>query len=110
MLGDDDLTLGVFTAPEIATRFRRTRGAATVEVLGVLGFVDDDALQGQVLAVQRRLLMPGLPDVRADDVLEALTAAPGLGVPVGARFRVLAQPERVCDGRELEALLGSVTP
>lgn len=111
MLGDDDLALGVFTHPEVATVFRRVRtGVADVEVSGILGVNDDEALQGQVLAAQRMLRLPGLPDVRADDVLHVITPVPGLGVAVGARFRVLAQPERVADGRELEALLGSVSP
>ncbi len=109
MLGDDDLALGVFTDPEVATVFSRVRvGVADLQVSGILGLNDDDALQGQVLAAQRTLRLPGMPDVRADDVLHVVTAVPGLGVVVGARFRVLAQPRRVGDGRELEALLGSV--
>jgi hypothetical protein len=111
MLGDDDLALGVFTPAEVATSFRRIRAAAAdVEVAGILGVQDANALQGQVIAAQRRLCLPGLPDVRADDVLEVLTPVPGLGLSIGARLRVLDVPERTGDGRQLEALLGSVSP
>ena len=52
--------------------------------------------------------MPVTQDVRADDVLVAKEAIPALTIAVGARFRVLDNPQRVNDGMEMEALLGSV--
>jgi hypothetical protein len=111
MLGDDDLALGVFQDAEIATTFQRLRGATpAATVVGVIGVHDDDALQGHVVAARRALRIVGQADVRADDVLEIVTPAPGLGLAAGARLRVLAQPQRVNDGRELEVLLSSVAP
>lgn len=106
-LGDDMRT--VFYGGDFAATFRRHRRAtAPKEVVGILGIADEDALDGKALAVARTLRMPSGCDVGADDVLEVVTGMPCLGVPEGARFRVLDKPARVNDGAEMEALLGSV--
>jgi hypothetical protein len=111
MLGDDDLALGVFTDAEIATVFRRVRpGVPDVDIAGIFGLDDDDALQGRALAAQRRLRVVGLCDVRPDDVLHAATAVPALGLAAGAQLRVIGTPRRVVDGSEMDLLLGSIAP
>ena len=60
------------------------------------------------MAATRKVQMPATQDVRADDVLVAKQALPGQGIAVGARFRVLDNPQGVTDGMEMGALLGSV--
>lgn len=105
---EDDMR-GVFFSADFATRFERTRaGQAANEVVGILGVADDEALDGHAMAAARTLRLPSGSDVRADDVLQALEAMPLLDVAVGTRFKVLDQPQRVNDGAEMEALLGSV--
>ena len=69
---------------------------------------DAEALDGRAMAATRAVRMPATQDVRADDVLVAAQAIAGHGIAQGARFRVLDNPQRVNDGMEMEALLGSV--
>lgn len=106
----DDMTT-VFFGSDFAARFRRHRaGAAPKDVVGILGIVDEEALEGRVMTASRALRSPAICDVRADDVLEVLDEMPSMGIQTGTRFRVLDQPKRVNDGEEIEALLGSVSP
>ncbi len=99
----------VFFGSDFATPFTRLRPhAADVEVVGILGVTDDDALEGRAMVGTRLLRMPATADVRADDVLVAAQAVAGMGVVLGAQFRVLDPPRRTTDGMEIEALLGSV--
>ena len=105
---EEDMTT-VFYGPEFATTFTRQRpAAADVDVAVIFGVVDAEALDGRAMAATRKVQMPATQDVRADDVLVAVQAIPGQGIAVGARFRVLDNPQRVTDGMEMEALLGSV--
>lgn len=99
----------VFYGTDFATTFTRQRPlVADVDVAVIFGVVDAEALDGRAIAATRKVQMPVTQDVRADDVLLAVQAIPGLGIAVGARFRVLDNPRRVNDGMEMEALLGSV--
>lgn len=101
----------VFFGPDFAAIFTRQRpAAADVPVALIIGVADEEALEGRALAATRNALMPATADVRADDVLVATQALPGLGVAVGQRFSVLDMPRRTVDGAEMEALLGSVAP
>ncbi|SFF14822.1 hypothetical protein [Paracidovorax wautersii] len=99
----------VFFGSDFAARFRRHRaGELAREVVGIVGTVDDEALEGRVFAASRTLRYPADCELRADDVLECLDEAASQGIKVGTRFRVLEAPRRVNDGAEMEALLGSV--
>lgn len=101
----------VFFCADFAMPFTRQRPLASdVEVLGILGVTEGDALDTHAIAITRSLRLPSTADVRADDVLVAVQAIPAMGVEQGARFRVLDLPQRVNDGMEFEALLGSVGP
>jgi len=101
----------VFYGDDFACTFVRQRLSMPDQaVVGILGIADDDALEGRVLAAARTLRMPAASDVRAGDVLEVTAGMPSLGVPAGTRFKVLEVPQRVGDGAEVEALLGSVVP
>lgn len=100
----------VFYGPDFAVTFTRQRpSVADVDVTVIFGVVDVEALDGRAMAATRKVQMPVTQDVRADDVLVAKAAIPGHGIAVGARFRVLDNPQRVNDGMEMEALLGSVS-
>ncbi len=106
---EEDMAL-VFFGTDFAHTFTRQRPlVADVDVVAILGVADAEALDGRVIAAARTLRMPATADVRADDVLLAVQAIPGMGVAVGARFKVLEPPQRVNDGMEAEALLGSVS-
>lgn len=101
----------VFYGPDFATTFTRQRpSVADVDVVLIFGVVDEEALDGRAMAATRKVQMPATQDVRADDVLVAVQAIPGQNIAVGARFRVLDNPQRVNDGMEMEALLSSVSP
>ena len=108
MLDFEDDMATVFFGTDFAHTFTRQRpGVADVDVVGILGVEDVDALQDRVRAPARTLRMPASADVRADDVLVAVQAIPALRVAAGDRFRLLEVPQRVNDGAEMEALLGS---
>jgi hypothetical protein len=99
----------VFFGPDFSTSFTRERSSADdVAVAGIFGAADADALDGRVVATARMLHLPATADVDVDDVLVAMQAIEGL-LAIGDRFRVLDHPERVNDGREKRALLGSVS-
>ncbi len=105
---EEDMTT-VFYGPDFATTFTRQRPlVADVDVVLIFGVIDEEALDGRAIAATRKVQMPVTQDVRADDVLVAKEAIPLLGIAVGARFRLLDNPQRVNDGAEMEALLGSV--
>lgn len=109
MLNLEEDMAAVFYGTDFSTTFTRQRpSVADVDVQVIFGVVDAEALDGRAMAATRKVQMPVTQDVRADDVLVAVQAIPGLGVAVGARFRVLDNPQRVNDGMETEALLGSV--
>lgn len=100
----------VFYGSDFATTFTRQRpSVADVDVTAIFGVVDEEALEGRAMAATRKVQMPVTQDVRADDVLVAKAAIPALNIAAGARFRVLDNPQRVNDGMEMEALLGSVS-
>jgi len=109
MLGDEDLA-AVFYGADFALPFTRTRtGAPSLTVHGILGAVDQDALDGRTLAAVRTLQLPATADLRADDLLQSLQAEPAHGVALGQVYRVLQQPQRMNDGAEQQALLGTVS-
>lgn len=100
----------VFYGSDFAATFTRQRpSVADVDVTAIFGVVDEEALEGRAMAATRKVQMPVTQDVRADDVLVAKAAIPALNIAAGARFRVLDNPQRVNDGMEMEALLGSVS-
>lgn len=100
----------VFYGSDFATTFTRQRPlVADVDVTVIFGVVDAEALDGRAIAATRKVQMPATQDVRADDVLVAVQAIPGQSIAAGARLRVLDNPQRVNDGMEMEALLGSVS-
>ncbi|MCI5068423.1 hypothetical protein [Acidovorax sp.] len=110
MLDLEEDMAAVFYGSDFATTFTRQRPlVADVEVLAIFGVLDEEALDGRAIAASRMVRMPSTQDVRADDVLVAVHAIPGQNVAAGARFRVLDNPQRVNDGAEMEALLGSVS-
>lgn len=110
MLNLEEDMATVFYGADFATTFTRQRLAvADVDVTVIFGVVDEEALDGRAMAATRKVQMPVTQDVRADDVLVAKEAIPALTIAVGARFRVLDNPQRVNDGMEMEALLGSVS-
>lgn len=99
----------VFYGSDFASPFLRVRPVAEdVEVMVILGAVDEEALEGRVIAAVRTARFVAGQDVRADDKLVAVNAV-GVDVPAGTAFRLLEKPRRVNDGLELEALLGSAT-
>ena len=101
----------VFFGADFAAPFTRQRPLiADVQVLGIFGITDEEALDARAIASTRSLRIPATADVRADDVLVAVQAIPAAGVAQGARFKVLDVPHRLNDGMEREALLGSVGP
>lgn len=111
MLDLEEDMAAVFYGPDFATTFARQRpSVADVDVLLIFGVLDEEALDGRAIAATRKVQMPATQDVRADDVLVAVQAIPGQNIAAGARFRVLDNPQRVNDGAEMEALLGSVSP
>ena len=111
MLNLEEDMASVFYGPDFATTFTRQRpSVADVDVVAIFGVLDAEALDGHAMAATRKVQMPVTQDVRADDALVAKQAIPSLGIAVGARFRVLDNPQRVNDGAEMEALLGSVSP
>lgn len=98
----------VFYGPDFASPFLRVRPeAADVQVMVILGAVDAEVLEGRAIAAVRTVRFVAGQDVRADDKLIAL-AAVGPDVPAGTAFKLLEKPQRVNDGLEVEALLGSV--
>jgi hypothetical protein len=110
MLDFEDDMAEVFFGTDFAHTFTRQRpGVGDVDVTGILGVADAEALQERVIATARTLRMPATADVRVDDVLVSVHAIPLQAVLAGARFRVLAPVQRVNDGSESEALLGSVS-
>lgn len=110
MLDLEEDMAAVFYGPDFATTFSRQRpSVADVDVVLIFGVVDEEALDGRAIAATRKVQMPASQDVRADDVLVAVQAIPGQNIAAGARFRVLDNPQRVNDGMEMEALLGSVS-
>ncbi|WP_278534958.1 hypothetical protein [Delftia acidovorans] len=101
----------VFYGHDFALPFSIERqGAVVGTAAGILGVIDDEALDGRVIAAERTLRLPSIHDLRDRDVLISQADEPTIGVRVGDRFRVLAAPQRVNDGSEMEALLGSVKP
>lgn len=101
----------VFYGGDFALTFSVERqGAVVAVVTGIVGVIDDEALDGRVIAAERTLRLPSTHDLRERDVLVAQGAEPTIGVRIGERLRVLARPQRVNDGSEMEALLGSVRP
>lgn len=98
----------VFYGPDFSTPFTRQRlNAADVTVMAIFGTADDAVLDGRAIAAARVVRFAIGQDVLADDRLVAQEAA-GSDVPAGTAFKVLDTPQRVNDGLELEALLGSV--
>jgi len=98
----------VFFGEEFAIRFVRLRSATEdIEVRAILGSVDDDALEGRVVAAARTVHFAAGQDVRVGDQLRALEDG-GPDVPIGTTFKLLDTPRRVNDGNEMRALLGSV--
>lgn len=111
MLNLDHDLRKVFYGDDFALTFLIERqGVVVGSAAGILGVVDDDALDGRVIAAERTLRLPSNHDLYDRDVLTAQTDEPTIGVQIGDRFRVLAKPQRVNDGSEMEALLGSVRP
>lgn len=101
----------VFYGDDFALAFSIERqGAVVGSAAGILGVIDDEALDGRVFAAERTLRLPSMHELRERDVLIMLADELTLGVRIGDRFRVLAEPKRVNDGSEMEALLGSVQP
>jgi hypothetical protein len=99
----------VFYGPDFAPLFKRVRpSAADLDVRLILGTVDGEVLEGRSLAATRTARFVAGQDVRADDKLVAVEDG-GPGVPIGTAFRLLEAPQRVNDGLEVEALLGSAT-
>ena len=110
MLNLEEDMATVFYGSDFGITFTRQRpSVADVDVVAIVGVVDTEALDGRAMAATRKVQMPVTQDVRADDVLVAKRAVQSLGIAVGARFRVLDNPQRVNDGMEMEALLGSVS-
>lgn len=101
----------VFYGHDFALPFSIERqGAVVGSAAGILGVIDDEALDGRVFAAERTLRLPSMHELRERDVLIMLADEATIGVRIGDRFRVLAEPKRVNDGSEIEALLGSVQP
>jgi hypothetical protein len=110
MLNLEEDMATVFYGSDFGIPFTRLRpSVADVDVVAIFGVVDTEALDGRAMAATRKVQMPVTQDVRADDVLVAKQVVQSLGIAVGARFRVLDNPQRVNDGMEMEALLGSVS-
>ena len=98
----------VFYGSDFGMRYLRIRpGVDDLELQGIFGMADSEALEGYAHATTRVLQCPASHDVRADDILQALDALPQAGVSKGDRMCVLDTPERVNDGSELRVLLGS---
>ena len=92
---------------DFASAWQCTRnGVATVTVQGILGIADEDALESRAITAVRVLRLPASADVRASDILTAMTALPTQGVLLGDRFVVLDAPQRVGDGAEIDVHLG----
>lgn len=101
----------VFYGDDFALAFSIARqGVVVGSAAGILGVIDDEALDGRVFAAERTVRLPSMHELRERDVLIVLADEPTIGVRIGDRFRVLAEPKRVNDGSEMEALLGSVQP
>lgn len=97
----------VFYGPDSAYPFTRKRpGFADVTVMVIMGADDRSALEDRVIATHRLGRFVASQDVRAGDLLVAQQEVP-LQLAQGAALRVLEAPERVNDGMEMEALLGS---
>lgn len=97
----------IYAGPEFALTFTRSRdGAADLDVRVIVGTVDEEALQSHIVARQCKVSFATGADVRADDVLTAVDVVDAV-TPAGTRFVVLAEPKRINDGLECEALLGS---
>jgi hypothetical protein len=100
--------VAVFYGADFAQLFaRRRNGVDDVELRAILGTADDQALEGRAMAASRIARFPAGLDVRVDDRLVALEDWPG--VPTGTTFRLLDNPQRVVDGLEVEAVLGSAS-
>lgn len=98
----------VFYCADFTVRFKRVRpGVEDLELQAILGVTDSEALEGHAMATSRTIQCPATADLRADDMLQLLEAAPQLGLAEGSKFRVLDVPERINDGAEQLALLGS---
>lgn len=101
----------VFYGEDFALVFEIERqGVVVGTAAGIIGVIDDEALDGRVIAAERTLRLPSIHDLRERDVLIMQSDEPTIGLCVGDRLRVLAPPQRVNDGSEMEALLGSVKP
>ena len=99
----------VFYGQDFALRLLRVRsGVLDLEFRGIVGVNDGEDLDRHVIAKSRAMHCPATVDLRADDIVQALEASVVQGIAVGDKFRVLDVPQRVNDGAELEALLGSV--
>lgn len=98
----------VFYCPEVAHPFiRRRNGVADLLVMVIFGLEDVDVLDDRARAAQRAGRFVAGQDVRVGDQLIAQAdVEPGL--LAGSALTVLEPPRRVVDGREMEALLGSV--
>ncbi|MFD2754288.1 hypothetical protein [Comamonas terrae] len=108
MLDLDHDMQAVFYCSDFAMRFKRLRaGVEDLVLQGIIGVTDAEALEGHASTVSRTLQCPATVDMRPDDVLQLLEAAPQLGMAEGERFRVLDVPERINDGAEQVVLLGS---
>lgn len=100
----------ILAAPDFAKSFRRIRPLAEpVDVRMIVGTVDEEALQRYALSCVRKALFAAGSDVRVDDEILALEAV-DINIPEGTMLKVLDIPQRVNDGLEVEALLGSATP
>lgn len=109
MLDLDHDMQSVFYGPDFALRFKRVRaGVEDLELQGIIGMTDGEALEGHSMATSRTLQCPSVADLRSEDILQLLEAAPQLGLAVGSKFRVLDVPERINDGAEQLVHLGSV--
>jgi hypothetical protein len=101
----DDLA-SVFFGPDFAVPFTRQRaGVADVTVMLIVGTTDSEVLDARALAASRTARFAAGQDVRTGDRLVLEIATPDM--PVGTTLRVLDVPQRVNDGLEMEALLGS---
>ena len=109
MLSLDEDMAAVFYSTDFATTFTRQRPLAPdADVVAIFGVADGEALDSRAMAVTRTVQMPASQDVRADDVLVVKLGAAQPGLVVGTQFRVLDMPQRMNDGMEMQALLGSV--
>jgi hypothetical protein len=97
----------VFYGPDFAALFLRRRpGVDDLAVPVIIGTQDREALEGRAMAANRHATFPASRDVQLDDLLVAQEAVSGY--PSGTIFRVMARPQRVNDGLEMEAQLSAL--